>query len=401
MRQWFGLGLGLLLMASQVSCEEDSHLETKVLCVSGLCQGNVAYSCENGLSVAKVCPFGCALGQCLPMCTEGMKQCSSVGVPQICLQGTWVDQTACVNGNVCENGACVPALGNDDCVNDSIRCAAGIPQKCIQQVWVNQPACGMDQVCRQGICISNQTCVMGQTQCSGGIPQTCVNGVWISRAGCGDGYTCVSGKCQPVAGCQEGSPKCGTNDRPYECIGGQWVEQAACPEHSKCTSGQCIPLENELCWDISCSQEEVCINSVCVPQKQLTMHHGDACDTETWVDYCTDADEAVTCVSNKVYIAVCPTGCRVIDFSMLMDGQKWFPAFCDTKWTSRCQYISNEIPYCVAEHTASGIQYYESTYQCVPVFGGGYIGFDYGLYQFSKPCSFGCDVAGEHCAPEK
>jgi hypothetical protein len=92
-----------------------SYPPSTTTCGSAFCSGSsyqAAGTCGNGACNTpdlQPCTSVCVLsaGGCVA-CAPGTKQCSTTGVPQLCLaNGTWQDQTTCVAGNTCSSGTCV------------------------------------------------------------------------------------------------------------------------------------------------------------------------------------------------------------------------------------------------------------------------------------------------------
>ncbi len=444
MRRYLFGSFVLFSVMCMASCSSDEDKE--VLCLTS-CSGNTAYSCLNGVSFAKQCPNGCQAGRCLNEtdagCTQDSVQCSSTGVVQKCFSGVWIDQVPCSQGTSCISGACVPDVV-PVCVEGAVQCSAsGVLQRCIGHSWQDQLPCPEGTICTNGGCVSDLSCQDGERQCSGNVPVICSNGVWTKLSACEAGTTCEAGDCKskgcttgslkcdgnsPMACvdgkwttgsacsagencvlgrcvakndlCTEGSVRCSADGIPQKCVDGAWVGLDPCRLNEKCSVGSCVEKKKELCWNKECGINETCTNSVCVPNSELGVAKGAKCNPDTWVDYCMDDGTAVSCATTSgVYYISCPNGCKVGDFTMLMDGKPWFPAFCDTSWSQKCSALSNEIPYCQSEKKSSGeMVHFESTYQCVPAMGGGFFGMDYAGYDFYTNCKHGCDEDKKHCA---
>ena len=268
-------------------------------------------------------------------------------------------------------------------------------------------ACTSGMVCKDGLCVEPTAgnCAEGTVQCLDGKEvQKCIGGKWNTLETCSTGYACIVDKCVKLGpvdtSCKKGEKKCSDSGVPQICgDSGNWLDQSACSGNTKCRNGNC---ESTICWKYECKDDETCVNHRCVPTWELTTPAGTKCDTDTWVDFCSDSGEVVSCAKKTgVYRMKCEQGCKVADLSVAMDGKTWIPAFCDTKWSAKCTGYTSEIPYCSSEVTANGKMYFEATYQCFPAYGGGYLGFDYGDSGYYDICTNKCDDKNEHCADLK
>ncbi len=340
-----------------VSCDSDN--ESSEECDKNFCDGNVANICENGQLSQITCPFGCENGLCSPLkCTNGQHSCAG-NTPQQCINGVWYPQTRCNVSEVCRNGVCESRIPSDNCENDAMQCSnRGVPQKCIRTRWIDQTPCA-------------------------------------------NGFTCVVGECKKTNSCTNGSLKCSDDGIPYKCENSIWKKQSACGANTVCKFGKCV--ENLDCGGVICAEDETCTNHVCVPNAQFSMIDGTKCDPETWVDYCTDDGEAVSCATlSGVYREKCAHGCVVADMTLLNDGEYWHPSFCDSDKSQLCREndIYLEKYYCFSEKKVGDLKasYYESSYQCAEKIGGGYFALDYNDYYEATACLYGCDDNLHRCA---
>ncbi|MBQ9393894.1 MAG: hypothetical protein IJU23_00020 [Proteobacteria bacterium] len=354
-KNWACLG-ALLLAACVASCDDNGDNS----CTVSTCLGNVAQVCKNGVIESMACPIGC------------------------------------------RDGACINA--NDFCVDNARRCKDALPQFCSGQQWHDLAACPSGTVCSEGNCVNPVVieCKESEVRCYDGKElQNCVGGKWNTKETCPTGYACIVDKCVKLGtSCNQGDKKCSDSGIPQVCdANGKWIDRPACSGNMKCRNGSC---ESTICWKTECKADETCVNHRCVPNWELTTAAGTKCDPDTWVDYCSDKGEVVSCaVKTGVYRTKCELGCKVTDLSIAMDGKTWIPAFCDTKWSELCTGFTSEIPYCTSEVTANGKMYFEATYQCFPAYGGGYLGFDYGDAGYYELCTNKCDDNKEHCADLK
>ena len=307
--------IGVLFLATLVlnACDEEKNV-----CSESVCQGDVLVYCRQVEVVEVRCPFGCADGACMKL------------------------------GQVCENGA--------------VRCSeAGVPQMCTNNVWQDQTACVGEMTCRQGVCVQVETTTEDRV-------------------------------------CDEGGKRCSRDGVPQICRDNRWEFQSACVGDAVCIDGEC---ERKTCGNDSCTSEETCVNDVCVPTAQLAMADGASCDPSTWVEYCSDANEAVSCASLKgVYRTQCSETrpCKVGDFTAFNDDTPWFPAFCDSPLSSHCYETTLEIPYCTSVESDSGVKFYEATYICAPTYDG-FMALDYAEFGYLTTCEKnGCDDTQTICS---
>ncbi|MCL2325899.1 MAG: hypothetical protein FWC40_05300 [Proteobacteria bacterium] len=210
--------------------------------------------------------------------------CLSGTVQQICDDGV-LTNIDCEAGQVCDTaqGKCVAASSN--CTNDAKQCAAGIPQLCVDGSWVAQDACAENFSCFLGNCIEDgdDDCNDGDKQCAAGIPQLCVDGAWAAQAACEEGLICANGnciedsddkctsddQCEGIcsedgecidAECIDNAGQCGAGGIPELCVSGRWVAQDACGWGQVCESetGECQTVSSEK----TCDAADKCVGAV-------------------------------------------------------------------------------------------------------------------------------------------
>ena len=386
-------------------------------------------------------------------CTNDEVMCGSDGIPLKCVNNSWAKQAACADGLECSEGRCQLPAVVDNCMSGSTKCDENsIPNKCIGNRWVKMNPCSDGRTCVNGYCakpVTTKACNTGSMKCdSDGAPIICENNDWVKQDPCPKGKMCVYGKCTDMIKereCTNGSVKCGDNNAPIRCEGNAWVKKDPCPKDQKCVYGSCVGstvtkectgdsgqctkdgvpqkcidgkwtdqkpcgkdekcssgncVATELCWNVTCKDDETCVNSVCVPNWELEAADGTKCDTDTFVEYCTDSGEAVACATTKgIYRNQCPEGCKVGDFTEIY-GDTWHPAFCDSFVSEFCKGTTpEEVPYCSSETKKDGgLLYYESTYQCAPAFGGGYLALNYADFGYYTLCQYECDDDNLYCS---
>jgi len=180
----------------------------------GVCdKGETIENCPGDCAV--VCTLACPQGQELvPPCSckpisnycsvNNSKQCSLVGIPQLCIGNRWVDQTACISPQTCSDGACI--TGDPYCVPGQKKCTSDQTgyQICNSSGndWSLAVDCSAGEKC-QAInggagcaVISNYCATNNSKQCSiNGVPQTCIDHTWTNQSICTGGKTCAGGEC--------------------------------------------------------------------------------------------------------------------------------------------------------------------------------------------------------------
>ncbi len=210
-------------------------------------------------------------------CSGTETECSSATEQRTCDDGLWSDPQSCTYVCVSDEGQC-----GGECTPQDSQCKADgqTPQECVDGFWVDQSACA--GVCSAGACEAE--CTEGDTQCSDDDLYECSGGTWAFQMTCpnicdpspdGGGQPACGGSCKPNdTQCENVNQiiTCGSDGEwgtPQDCI------NSACQGDPAACSGNCSPgasecnLQNEL---RSCSDEG---------------------SWESWVS-CTDTNE--TCV---------------------------------------------------------------------------------------------------------
>ena len=286
-------------------------------------------------------------------CTNNNKQCSAIGVPQVCVNGTWTDISACAPGYVCQNGGCLPICngpncqGNTGCTNYSTQCSpTGIPQICLSGMWFDQTPCQPGFVCQSGVCTTpNTACIDYTTKCSqAGIPQICYAGNWIDNAPCAVGQTCINGKCTSLCTgpdctpCTNNATQCSASGIPQICMAGYWIDQTPCGNGSACQNGVCVTVP---CTGPNCKQAE-CVNNA----KQCSQTGiPQVCISEMWIDH-TPCSNGYTC-QNGECVAIPCTGpnCTQAECTdnAIQCSQAGVPQICISgKWTDQTPCGQNQ-----------------------------------------------------------
>ncbi|MBQ9817196.1 MAG: hypothetical protein IJM59_07020, partial [Proteobacteria bacterium] len=180
-----------------------------------------------------------------PSCTNDAVQCSAAGVPQKCVDGAWVDQTACATGQTCSNGTCsasgTPQQPGAACQNNQKKCdEKGVPMLCTAGQWKAQNACAAGTTCKDGECVNgggsgtDTKCTNNEKKCDEkGVPMLCINNAWTAQNACESGKTCNNGEC--VGGgeadkCKNDEKKCDEKGVPMLCVNNTWTAQKACED---------------------------------------------------------------------------------------------------------------------------------------------------------------------------
>ncbi len=191
-----------------------------------------------------------------PSCTNDAVQCSAAGVPQKCVDGAWVDQTACATGQTCSNGTCsasgTPQQPGAACQNNQKKCdEKGVPMLCTAGQWKAQNACAAGTTCKDGECVNgggsgtDTKCTNNEKKCDEkGIPMLCINNAWTAQNACESGKTCNNGECVGGGGqedtkCQNDDKKCDEKGVPMLCVNNAWTAQNACETGKICKDGEC------------------------------------------------------------------------------------------------------------------------------------------------------------------
>ena len=233
MKKWFTLCMVITLLWTMVSCGGDDN--------SG---GD-----DNGSNNSNA------------KCQNDTRDCDKDGVPRLCVNGEWIKQDACTEGQTCNRGACTPTASQDFC--DANACKAETAQYkgniCVGEEGKKTCGCESKADCRD----SNMECVSGEcivnecaqastdTLCVNNVAITCDNGYEISRDDCN---TSSSGK------------KCIDDDflGVFHC----GCESASdCPDHYTCSNYNFCVEENAT----GCTVEK------CKAQRTSQNYAGDAC----------------------------------------------------------------------------------------------------------------------------
>lgn len=153
--------------------------------------------------------------------------------------------SVCVDGQVCQSGACVPCTANDQC--GGLACLANRCRTCSDDFQ-----CGVGKLCLGGNCTGCQKsadCPLSQA-C---VASTCVP--CASSTDCGDGRACIDQKCEACA-------------RDTQCDNGKvCLESAcvACADTRQCHDGlACLAGACQACTDATqCLAGDVCAGGRC------------------------------------------------------------------------------------------------------------------------------------------
>lgn len=224
---------------------------------SAFCQQGKVMKCDaQGLTAAQtadctVAAAGgatqvCLDGKCAPAaCKAGDKACADPTTLATCKAGgDGYENTACGQGNACENGACQPTV----CVPAQLGCEAGKAVKCSPggtQNTVIDDCQAKGKVCVQGACVA-KVCSPNIQQCQGGQMGTCKpDGTGWTLAPCPQGETCSGGKCTSKL-CEPDTQDC-NGAVVAVCNGGgtAWVTIDDCPKTGKtCQNGACVEVQS-------------------------------------------------------------------------------------------------------------------------------------------------------------
>ena len=163
MSKKFWIFAGLLASMGMVACEEESDNSCDPTNFP-FCADGVYYTCVNNTVVEEKCAAGSVcvanLNGCVNLddvkCEGSVKKCIN-GVPVMCVNNAWVENTTCADGMVCSDGECI-----DDpsriCKENSKSCQEGVPAMCTNNAWVKGDACGAEQKCVNGACVVYKEC---------------------------------------------------------------------------------------------------------------------------------------------------------------------------------------------------------------------------------------------------
>lgn len=277
---------------------------------------------------------------------------------------------ACTVGN----RMCLPPPGDDTlfrvCIPGGDGCA----------VWGPDTACPDGQFCQEGLCVAECTdvCADGARRCTPGDDatfQTCAVGTrgclaWGEASACPTGESCTgAGECVPcVDECPDGEVRCQTRDTWIRCERGEsgclaWTDPASCAPDPMCWEGVCTTRCDNVCR----SGEMRCLGDdyqICLMQPQgclgwsapYACPSGRPCVGAGICPSCTDA-----CTEGE---GSCPseTRFRRCEFNGTTGCWVWGPeASCGTR--ERCEGSGACVPICTDGCPSAG------TRECGP--GGG------------------------------
>jgi len=216
---------------------QDAGQDAAPVCVP-TCSGLVPQTCNaNGNLVnGSPCPYLCAVGSCIGICTPNDTQCSGLNSQTCNAAGQWVTSQTCPY--TCSGaGVC-----SGSCETNATRCDGNNSKTCNSSgQWETTETCLY--VC-SGAGICSGSCVPQTTQCSGNYnntPQTCdATGNWVSGTTCP--YACINGSC--YGSCFYGATRCSGNDSQTCGYDMQWHTDHTCPyvcKNGGTCSGSCVP----------------------------------------------------------------------------------------------------------------------------------------------------------------
>lgn len=197
-----------------VQCADDGGVQS---CVTGN-QGCLVWSESQACSGDQICKSGKCVDHCQDECNlVGERQCAENGYvtcgqydEDSCLE--WSLVTACDDDQTCENGACNAEPCEDECdAMGQATCVAGKLRTCGQYdddacLEFRESACENGEICMDGACIvasCEDECLEYSTKCSGETSYVscgrydslCLR--WGSEmTSCEDGQVCLDGLCQ-------------------------------------------------------------------------------------------------------------------------------------------------------------------------------------------------------------
>ncbi len=270
--------------------------------------------------------FGCAdSGD--GTCQMPQNRCSAAGIPQICMNGLWLDQAPCGANSVCNAGICTaapctgpgcqtpPAL----CTDNSRQCSqTGVPQICTAGQWFDMPPCTVNQICSNGLC-TDATCTGpncnpsgpvtvcndGQKQCVQNIPQVCAAGSWTSLTPCSATQDCLDGVCidkpctdpscmTPPPVCTDNAVQCSAAGIPQLCITGQWIDKTPCSNGQTCINGACETTSTDpTCNANACQTAAHYYGNACITTSGNTQTCGCLTDKDCNSTYACNKDENI------------------------------------------------------------------------------------------------------------
>ncbi len=303
------------------ACDDDSDSgnSSTTNCTNDAVQcsdAGVPQKCVNGAWVDQsACATGqtCSNGACSASgtpqqpgasCQGNQKKCDEKGVPMVCNSGVWTAQAACAAGKTCKDGACVDGSGDaDKCENDKKKCdESGVPMLCVNNVWTAQTACAAGKTCKDGACVDGggdaDKCENKKKKCDeSGVPMLCVNNVWTAQTACKSEEICKDGECKKPA-CKEDEKGCDENGIPRICLDGEWEILPACAVGKSCKAGDCVKGST----DTKCAKGTTALNGLCVNDAMNAAKDGDECD-KSWInaEFCDANQKAVYCDMEQKY----------------------------------------------------------------------------------------------------
>ena len=269
------------------------------------------------------CSNGACAAGCNDECSRGAKRCSGNGYETCgdyddddCRE--WSAATPCPPGQLCSNGACAAACG-DECAAGTVQCAGNGFQSCGEhdadacKEWSEIVACPQGQTCSNGVCgrFCNDECEAGATRCGGGGVQACGNfdadacREWGAGVACPAGEVCSNGRCADRCEnecnaddtrCRGGGVQaCGSYDVD-DCT--EWSVSAPCPGGQVCDNGACVVFDPGCGADDDCPEGFICVGGVCADrgagcQSDNDCAVGERCDALHGVCRPRDADHRV------------------------------------------------------------------------------------------------------------
>ncbi len=294
----------------------------------------IGESCQNGICVNVPCT-GASCQQ--PECIENAIQCSLTGVPQLCVSGKWTNQAPCNANQTCQSGSCMNVPCTDascqqsECVENAGQCTSnGVPQLCVSGKWTNQAPCNANQTCQNGVCreipcteadcMQQPECQENAAQCSqNGIPQLCVSGKWTDQTPCNANQTCKNGICKAnETTCSNSACQNDDNYKGNVCVDIGNQQRCGCETDKDCKATYICNTYNNIC-------EVECSNQNCAAQ--TSDYQGNLCLTETEDDvtysYC-GCEEDTDCKSGYVcdtLINICTEPCSSAQCAAMKDGE--------------------------------------------------------------------------------
>ncbi|MEE2836068.1 MAG: IgGFc-binding protein [Myxococcota bacterium] len=181
-------------------------------------------------------------------CSDGALRCLGGELVQVCIAGSWQQETLCGDSESCVDGICVEGA----CAPGSQRCELGRRQRCAddETSWEPDP-CPEGTVCQTGGTCGRADCDPGTYRCA-----TIEGERWPQRERCADdgsawenaacrrGQVCVDdGACQAME-CVPNSTGCVDDRTIGRCNddGTALEPTETCPDGTACSGGSCTDL---------------------------------------------------------------------------------------------------------------------------------------------------------------